>query len=164
MQTYYLTKYLTAKYNDKKIVIDAGALQMIELEWITNRPNFVLTPHAREFEDLFGMSSTNENVLKISKKLNTIILRKGVEDIACKSDNCVIIKGGNAGMTKGGTGDVLAGLIAALATKNDLFLATQIGSYVNKKSGEKLFEKVGYFFNASDLVGEIPKVLKEITT
>jgi NAD(P)H-hydrate repair Nnr-like enzyme with NAD(P)H-hydrate dehydratase domain len=65
-------------------------------------------------------------------------------------------------MTKGGTGDVLAGLVAALACKNELYLAATAGSYFNKKAGEALFEKVGYNFNASDLADEIPVVMKQL--
>lgn len=55
---------------------------------------------------------------------------------------------------------MLAGLVAALACKNELFLAATAGSYFNKKAGESLFEKVGYYFNASDLAEEIPRVMK----
>jgi NAD(P)H-hydrate repair Nnr-like enzyme with NAD(P)H-hydrate dehydratase domain len=65
-------------------------------------------------------------------------------------------------MTKGGTGDVLAALIASLYCKNnDPFLVAQAGSYLNKKAGESLFTKVGYYFNASDLVDELPRVMKK---
>ena len=66
-------------------------------------------------------------------------------------------------MTKGGTGDVLAGLVASLYCKNnDPFLVATCASYINKKAGESLFKKVGYYFNASDLADEIPKAMKEI--
>ena len=65
-------------------------------------------------------------------------------------------------MTKGGTGDVLAGLVAALACKNDSFLAASAGSFINKKAGDSLFKRVGPYFNASDLCDEIPKVMKEL--
>jgi NAD(P)H-hydrate repair Nnr-like enzyme with NAD(P)H-hydrate dehydratase domain len=37
-----------------------------------------------------------------------------------------------------------------------------IGSYINKKAGESLFEKVGYYFNSSDLVEEIPRVMRKL--
>ncbi len=62
-------------------------------------------------------------------------------------------------MTKGGTGDVLSGLIAALACKNDPVLAVLAGSYINKRAGEMLYRQVGPFFNASDLAGMIPKTM-----
>jgi len=56
----------------------------------------------------------------------------------------------------------LAALIAGLYCKNeDPFLVASAGSFINKKAGESLFARVGYYFNASDLVDEIPKVMKE---
>jgi NAD(P)H-hydrate repair Nnr-like enzyme with NAD(P)H-hydrate dehydratase domain len=36
------------------------------------------------------------------------------------------------------------------------------GSYFNKKAGESLFDRVGYYFNASDLAAEIPVVMKKM--
>jgi NAD(P)H-hydrate repair Nnr-like enzyme with NAD(P)H-hydrate dehydratase domain len=57
---------------------------------------------------------------------------------------------------------VLAGLVAALACNNDLYLAATAGAYFNKKAGESLFENVGYTFNASDLADEIPIVMRQL--
>ena len=65
-------------------------------------------------------------------------------------------------MTKGGTGDVLAGLTAGLYAKNEAFASACAASYINKKAGDSLFEKVGVNFNASDLANEIPKIMKEL--
>jgi len=62
-------------------------------------------------------------------------------------------------MTKGGTGDVLAGLVAALYCKNEAFLSAQAASYVNKRAGERLAKRVGIYFSAGDLVTEAPAVL-----
>jgi len=64
-------------------------------------------------------------------------------------------------MTKGGTGDVLAGLLAALYCQNDALTSTIIASYINKKAGDSLYKSVGPYFNASDLVAKIPQVLWE---
>ena len=75
---------------------------------------------------------------------------------------CRVIEGGNEGMTKGGTGDVLAGLIAALACMNDPFLATIVGSFINKAAGDTLYKTVGPYFNASDLADQIPKTMKAL--
>lgn len=160
-QSYYLTKYVLEKYPEKKWIIDAGALQMMNPEWLKSLPNAVITPHTIEFERVFQKKPTKENVEAIAKEYGCIVLLKGEEDIVCTSDMCVSLSGGNAGMTKGGTGDVLAGLIGALACKNGLLLATQAGSYFNKKAGESLFKRVGYYFNASDLANEIPAVMKK---
>lgn len=101
-------------------------------------------------------------VSEMAKKYNCTILLKGQTDIVCSKDECVEISGGNSGMTKGGTGDVLAGLVAGLYCKNDAFLSACAGSYINKKAGEELFKRVGYYFNASDLADEIPRVMKDL--
>ena len=137
----------------------------------------VLTPHPGEFGKTISnikdpafskamagkkKSKIEEQVNLFSKLYNCIVLVKGEEDVVCSVKECVVVKGGNAGMTKGGTGDVLAGLTAALACNNDLWLAATVGSYINKKAGESLFRKVGYYFNSSDLADEIPRVMKEL--
>lgn len=162
-QSYWLTKYLLEKYPQKKWVIDAGALQMMDPEWLLQlNGNAIVTPHPIEFERSFGMQATPDAVMEMAKKYNVIVVLKGEKDLVCSPEQCIEIAGGNAGMTKGGTGDVLAGLIAALATKNDLWLSATAGAYFNKKAGDSLFEKVGYYFNASDLADEIPQVMKKL--
>jgi len=161
-ETRSLTEKLLKKYPDKKWVIDAGSLQMMEKEWIPK--NAILTPHKREFEQLFNLSANNENIVKMAKNYQCVNLVKGEKDIVCSKDKCEAVEGGNSGMTKGGTGDVLAGLVAALYCKNNPFVSAVIASYINKKAGENLFKKVGYYFNASDLAEEIPKVMKELVT
>lgn len=159
-QTYYLTNYLLKKYPDKKWIIDAGALQMINLEDLLTLKNCIITPHLQEFERVFGMSPLPENVTKMAEKYHCIILLKGEQDVVCSHSECVTVAGGNAGMTKGGTGDILAGLVSALACNNDLFLAAKAGSFLNKKAGESLFQRVGYYFSATDLLNEIPHAMK----
>jgi hydroxyethylthiazole kinase-like uncharacterized protein yjeF len=155
-QSYFLTKYLLKKYPHKKWIIDAGALQMMDPEWLLPlHDNALVTPHQLEFNRVFG----HDDVQTVAKKYHCSIVLKGERDIVCSPTQCLEIAGGNAGMTKGGTGDVLAGLIAALACKNELFLSACAGSYFNKKAGESLFAKVGYYFNASDLADEIPRVM-----
>ena len=193
-ETKTLTDRLLKKYPAKQWVIDAGALQMMELENIPK--NAILTPHHQEFEllvqhalvinknfypssvgnSISPLSNTAESseagknfvyslrdkVHQFSKTHKCIVLLKGKEDIVSNGTETKIIEGGNAGMTKGGTGDVLAGLIAALACTNDPWTATIAGSFINKKAGDELYKTVGPFFNASDLAGQIPRTMKEI--
>lgn len=174
-QSYFLTKYLLEKFPTKKWVIDAGALQMMEPEWLLQLDgNVVITPHPVEFERIrlkikderlkkeLENEKLEKQIEKFASVFNCIVLLKGQEDVVCSSDACLKILGGNAGMTKGGTGDVLAGLVAALACNNELFLAATAGAYFNKTAGEALFKKVGYYFNTSDLVGELPVVMKQM--
>jgi len=155
-ETKTLTNRLLKQYPNKQWVIDAGALQMMDLSLIPNHA--ILTPHHGEYAHAFG----NSDVSDVAKKYHCIVLLKGEKDAASNGVETQTIEGGNAGMTKGGTGDVLAGLIAALACKNDPFLATIAGSTINKKAGDDLYKTVGPFFNASDLAAQIPKTMKEL--
>lgn len=151
-----LTHSLLTSYPNKQWVIDAGALQMMDLADIPN--NAILTPHHQEFVHTFG----HQEVDAVANTYHCIVLLKGPKDIVSDGAHTQVIEGGNAGMTKGGTGDVLAGLIAALACKNDPFLATIAGSFINKKAGDELYASVGPFFNASDLAAQIPKTMKAL--
>lgn len=161
-----LTERLLKKYPNKKWVIDGGSLQTIDPEILLELKIIpILTPHPKEFEKLFDTKHSLQNTECISdmaKKYNCVILLKGVEDIVASPTEAVLVPGGNAGMTKGGTGDVLAGLVASLYCKNDAFLSAVAGSYINKKAGESLEKKVGLYFNASDLANEIPYVMADL--
>lgn len=157
--TKVLTENLLKKFPRKQWVIDGGSLQVIDASIIPEQA--IVTPHHQEFKILFGKELTADTVVEMAKKYNIVVLGKGAEDVVASSSTSVSISGGNVGMTKGGTGDVLAGLVAALACKNEPFLAATAGSYINKKAGDELYKRVGPYFNASDLCDEIPKVMKE---
>ena len=159
-ETALIVDFLLKKYPTKKWVLDGGALQEVDPELITE--SCILTPHRWEFEGLLKRSDLGRSQGRtLSKKLHECtILLKGPVDTVCQGSRCVEIPGGNPGMTKGGTGDVLAGLVAALYCKNNSWTAATVGSYVNKKAGDELYKKVGPYFNAADLVEEIPKILR----
>jgi len=157
-----LTEKLLKAYPNKKWVVDGGSLQVIKPEVLPQTA--IITPHHQEFKTLFNLEPTFENAKQMAQKFNITILLKGEKDCVSNGAETVQVSGGNAGMTKGGTGDVLAGLVAALYCKNEAFLSTESGSFINKKTGESLEKKMGLYFNASDLAGEIPVVMKNLLT
>ncbi len=138
-----LTERLLQTYPDKKWVIDGGSLQVIDPSNLVNLSQTpILTPHHAEYERLFGSASITD----MAKKYNCVILLKGEVDEVASSMEAVSVSGGNAGMTKGGTGDVLAGLVASLYCKNDdPFLVAAAASYINKKAGESLEKSMGIY-------------------
>lgn len=150
--TYKITNYLLSKYPKKKWVIDAGALQMVDPKLLST--HCIITPHQKEFAQL------KERSKHIPE---TVILLKGRTDLISHGEKEVQITGGNAGMTKGGTGDALAGLVAGLyAYSDDPFAVAVVASHVNKKAGDELYKEVGPFFTTTQLVEQIPKTLKEV--
>ncbi len=155
-ETEELVNTLITQYPNKQWVIDAGALQMINPVNIPK--NAILTPHHQEFARVFGTTP----IADAAKKYHCIILLKGVVDIITNGIETKEVSGGNAGMTKGGTGDVLAGLVAALACTNNPFVSAVAGSTINKQAGDELYKTVGPFFNATDLANQIPKTMKKL--
>ncbi|MEW6722553.1 MAG: NAD(P)H-hydrate dehydratase [Candidatus Micrarchaeota archaeon] len=137
-----------------KLVIDGDGLKRIR----GNIPEgSVLTPHENEFRTLFGMEGSEKNVLAMAKKHRCVILKKGPVDIIADgrpetgNGKLETNRIHNPGMTKGGTGDVLAGLLAALACKNDAFEAAVAAARMNGKAGNALMKRFGYNYCASDL-------------
>jgi len=155
-----LINRLLKKYPHKKFVLDAGALKVLNKKYLGK--NCIITPHAREFQILFKIRATEANVKQMAKKYQCVIVLKGKKDLIISSNMVSCNTSGNQGMTKGGTGAVLAGLIAALATTNNLYLAACAGTYLNGLAGNRLKKKVSYYYNASDLIEEIPKTIKAL--
>jgi len=149
-----LSNRLLKQYPDKKWVIDAGALQMIKPTLLN--ANCIITPHQQEMALL---NDKNPNFNPDNYTAQATCLLKGQSDLIFSHGQKIEIKGGNAGMTKGGTGDVLAGLVAALYCQNDAQTSAIAASQVNKLAGDKLYKTVGPYFNASDLVAMIPEIL-----
>ncbi|OGM75519.1 NAD(P)H-hydrate dehydratase [Candidatus Woesebacteria bacterium RIFOXYA1_FULL_40_18] len=151
-----ITYNLLTKFPKKRWVIDAGSLQTMDTDWIPK--DAILTPNKKEFQFLFG----NLSPQKAAKKHNCVIVLKGPETLVCSPEMCVTVNGGNAGMTKGGTGDIQAGLTVALLAKNNPFLAASSAAFITKKAGDELYRKVGTNYNADDLADTIPETLQNL--
>jgi len=171
-QTANLVNDLVAKYPSKKWLIDAGALQMIDVGLIP--ATAILTPHLQELKLLAqklavanseaeaeqdSTAQPTKILASLADKLSCTILCKGQTDLILNQSEIWQVEGGNPGLTKGGTGDVLAGLVGGLYCQQDRLSASLIGSYINKLAGDDLAKKVGPFFNSSDLVNQIPLTL-----
>ncbi|MFC2016588.1 NAD(P)H-hydrate dehydratase, partial [Chloroflexota bacterium] len=151
----FVKKYV--RESKKPLVIDADALKSIKLQDIKNS---ILTPHKKEFSILLKNSKLNKN--NYGKHLgNNIILLKGPVDQIISTSKTYYNKTGNAGMTKAGTGDVLAGLCAGfLGQGMSLFQSAVNAAYFNGLIGDILLKKKkGFTYLASDMVWEIKKVL-----
>ncbi|OGJ65032.1 hypothetical protein A3E47_01130 [Candidatus Peribacteria bacterium RIFCSPHIGHO2_12_FULL_54_10] len=98
----------------------------------------------------------------VADEHHAVVLLKGHEDfIVDVSGRTKTVKGGNAGLTKGGTGDTLAGLIAGLiAQKMDPFDACVLGTTIIKKAGEKIYKTKGYAYTTREIICLIPEILR----
>jgi NAD(P)H-hydrate epimerase len=140
-----------------RIVLDGDALGQVEPKELGG---LLITPHEGEFKRLFGMDGSPEHVRAMAERWKCAILKKGHVDVVSDGKEIVLVGGGNAGMTKGGTGDVLAGLLCALYAKNGAMEAAVAASRANKRAGELLFRERGYAYCASDLAEKLPEAMK----
>ncbi len=165
--TYHLTHYLLTTSSNKKFVVDAGALQMMKKEWLKENSNqIIITPHQKEFFQLFNIELGNKEINKkaeivqqIAKDYHITILLKAIDDIISDGEKTLIIKGGNQGLTKGGTGDVLAGLTTALFSRNSSFNAAVFASVIIKNTADQLYQSYGYWYNVNKIIDQIPKTI-----
>ncbi len=140
-----------------KLVLDATALQPKTLDTVKGKIA-VLTPHLAELE---RMKLDAADLGKASKKAGVTIILKDEEDqIAGRDGKIVKVKGGNAGLTVGGTGDALAGLIAGLLAQGmDPTEATVMGTTIIKRAATMLFHEFGYAFTTRRVIEQIPHLI-----
>lgn len=148
----------------KKLVIDGDGLKRVKGRIPRGA---VLTPHEGEFRMLFGRSGTENNVRAMAEANRCVILKKGPVDIiadgrAAGEARVESNRVHNPGMTKGGTGDVLSGLVAALACRNDPFIAAVAGARINGHAGNMLMRRFGHNYCASDLAEELAESARKL--
>lgn len=151
----FVKKYV--RETKKPLVIDADALKHIRIQDVKNA---ILTPHKREFEVLLRNSGLNKGNYRKHIR-NNVVLLKGPVDEVVSSSKVYYNKTGNPGMTKAGTGDVLAGLCAGFLGQGlGLLQASINAAYFNGLAGDILLKrKRGYTYLASDLAEEIKKLV-----
>src|SRR6266487_780392 len=134
----------------KPVVIDADALNIIstDKEFFKKLPsNSILTPHPKEFERLFGKTENDYERLLLaqqkSKELNLVIVLKGHHTSITSPGGKTYFNGtGNAGMAKGGSGDVLTGVLTALLAQGyDFVEASILGVYLHGLAGDIAAQK-----------------------
>ena len=165
-----LTRYLLSHASDKRFVIDAGALQMMDPVWLTKlKAPPIITPHQGEFFVLFGVDvrskSLDEKVVIVeekAKKYRCVIVLKGENDIITNGKETYVVSGGNAGLTKGGTGDVLAGLIVGLYAKQNPIISAVLASIIIKKTADSFMRTKGMWYNLTEIMGAIPDIMQEV--
>ncbi len=143
------------------LVIDASALQPETIKHASGK-HIVLTPHLGELErmgikpdDVANLAHQHGIVFALKSEVSTVVSEKGeTKDIA----------GGNAGLTAGGTGDALAGLIAGLLAQGiKRFDACVLATTIIKRAATQLFEIHGYAYGTRAVIDLIPPLLHQLT-
>ncbi len=157
---------------DKPLVVDADALYAVsfDLNALKRRAGtgIVLTPHAGEFSRLANKSPSA--IVKQRKKLakefaaeyNLVLVLKGRRTIVTDGAGLYENNTGNPGMATAGSGDVLAGMIAAFIAQGlDIFEAAKFGVYLHGLAGDLAArDKTQNCLIASDIIEYLPEAFK----
>ncbi len=156
----------------KPLVLDADALNIIAennslLDLLPE--NSIITPHPKEFERLFGKTDSTLKQVELARKKakdhKIVIVLKGHNTAILTPDgNCYYNITGNAGMAKGGSGDVLTGIITGLLTQGYTSeRAAKLGVFIHGKAGDYASEKYSQeAMTAQDIVHCLSVVFLEL--
>lgn len=166
---------------DLPIVLDADGLNAFagQAEILSNRKSahLVITPHPGEMARLCGFATPDVQADRIriaaefAGKWNAVILLKGYHSVIAAPNGDVFVNTtGNAGLAKGGSGDVLTGLLAALIAQfgtRDLYRVVALGAYLHGLAAELVSaesDESGVL--AGEVAGAVPaarrKLLQEL--
>lgn len=133
-------QYIYELYENKlPVVFDADALNLIakyKIDWKHFNFSFVLTPHPKEFDRLFGEhdseSQRRNTAIKKAKELNCVIVLKGHKTFITDGTQNFENTTGNSGLAKGGSGDALTGMITSFLAQGYTTLeAAKLGVYLH---------------------------------
>ena len=153
-------------------MLDADALNIIArnpslIDHIT--PGSILTPHAGEFDRIFGSQASAEvrllKALEVAHKYKLIIVLKGHYSATVRPDGKVFFNStGSAAMATGGSGDVLTGIITSLLAQGyKSEAAATAGVYIHGLAGDIAARSEGdYGTTAADIAASVGKAIKEI--
>ena len=124
----------------------------------------ILTPHEGEFNHLMGTNCADRQSAAVSAamELNSIIVLKGHNTVITDGVKLFVNQTGNPGMAVGGSGDILAGMIAGLIGQGLSPLdAAACGAWIHGAAADICAEQYGmYGMLPSDMLGVIPRLLK----
>lgn len=150
---------------DNILVIDADMCYKPEtITLLKQNPNFIITPHPKEFSSLLKLGnlaevSTDEvqlNRFKYAKiwseNFGGVLVLKGANTIIANNGKLFVMTKGTNALAKGGSGDVLAGIIGGLLAQNYTLLDASISGVLMHAYAAKKFNKHSYSLNSFDLI------------
>lgn len=156
--------------SEKRLIIDADGLFALGNDPETIRRAKippVLTPHEGEFVRLGGDLSGDRvsGALEFARSRNCVLVLKGHRVICAFPDGeAYIIPFGNPGMAKGGSGDVLAGIIGGLVCQLPLKKAVITACMVHAMAGDLCAGRLGeYSMLPRDIIAAMPEIMQGIT-
>lgn len=157
-----------AALRDKSCVIDADLCYEREILSLLNaNSNLILTPHPKEFCSLLkiagiadlSVSELQERRFELARawsdKFSGVLVLKGANTLIAQAGIIYVCDKGSAALAKGGSGDVLAGLIGGLLAQSYSPLQASICGVLAHALAARAFAKNSYALNPLDLIEEV---------
>ena len=159
----------------KPLVLDADALNIVSRNykwWERFESPSVLTPHPGEMSRLLGISSQEvqanriESVLEAAKKFNKVVVLKGAATLVAAPDGRINVSPWvNSGLAKGGSGDVLAGLLGGLLAQqpDELFDMASLAVFIHGYAADIVREEFGETgMRATDVIERLGSFRRDV--
>ena len=159
-----------------RLIIDADGLNNLAgiKDWPTGlKASLILTPHPGEMKHLWSAllraslpSDRRQQAVQLAQKTKTVVVLKGAGTIVTDGQKVYINKTGNPGMATAGSGDVLTGIITALAGQGlNNFDAAVMGIYIHGLAGDIAAENLGQTsLISTDIIDALPEAFKRSET
>jgi len=158
----------------RPMVIDADAINILakNREWLASVPAFsILTPHPKEFDRLTGPLDSEsdrwDKAMEMAQQFQLIIVLKGHRSfIAMPGGKAWFNTSGNASMAKGGSGDVLTGMLTGLLARGySPEQSALLGVFLHGLAGELASVEWGLeSVLASDIINNIGKAFIQLSS
>jgi len=174
---------------DISIIIDADGFNLLEIEdkkikvLKNSSKKVILTPHTGEFKNLFNLNDEEFKKLQLepcmfvqefAKNNNSVLVLKSSNITISDGEHIFKLNQPNSALAKGGSGDVLAGIIAGLVYQvktynktlveyNYLLKSSVLGVYLHSQAaflGRQ--QKTEFCFTPTDIIQYLPEVFKEL--
>ncbi|NQV38133.1 MAG: NAD(P)H-hydrate dehydratase [Candidatus Marinimicrobia bacterium] len=153
----------------KPLIIDADGLRVFESQsdFTALKIPYIITPHYGEWSRIISKDvhdikqDLNKHLESFLEDFTGVLHLKNAPSMTAFQQNVIINSTGNSGLASGGTGDVLAGIIAGLVGQRiSVDEAAQMGAYIHGKAADELTKSKGYRgLIASDLIEMIPSII-----
>ena len=156
---------------EKPLVLDADAIFAVSRDLsLLDRAKapIYLTPHDGEFRSLFGDRAGRDRPAEttaFAKAHRCTVIRKGAETICARPDGrTIVFHGENPGLAKGGSGDVLAGVLGTFLCQLPEQWAAETAVWAHSLAGAICAERLGeYGMNPTDLIDALAEATKKMT-
>ena len=154
----------------KPLLLDADGINALtgHIDTLEHRRGLptVLTPHEGEFARIGDLTPGREKAaLQFAREHGVVLVLKGPRTVIAAPDGRMAVNPtGNCGMAKGGSGDVLSGMVLSLlGQRMDAFDAACCGVYLHGLAGDLAArEKTQYAMTPTDMIEHIPNASKEM--